>query len=848
MRSHVQPDDLVVDLSSIGRAHLALVGAKAANLGELIRAAVVTVPAGFCVTTAAFRRAVTAGHHTAVPDRMPEAVAAEIRSALAQLGDGTALAVRSSATTEDSATTSFAGLHDSFLGVIGSDAVLAHVVRCWASLSSDRAVAYRQRHGVPVGTGAMAVIVQRMVDPSAAGVLFTADPVSGHRAISSIEAIAGLGEVLALGHTSPEVVKVRDGRVVERHEALGRHDHVVTDAEAILLADVGRRIEAHLGAPQDIEWCLVGDPGAARAVHVVQSRPITTLFPVPAVDDGSPHVYLSVGHQQMMTDAMRPLGLSLWQRLAMAPMREAGGRLFVDVAPRLAVPSIRATLLELFGRSDPLTRDALQTVIDRGDLIERRLDDDTTGPRPGSAPASVTRAAPTAAPPPVDGAVVAALIRQNEASVAALARDLEGCTGAAVIDRVAADVPELQRLLTDPISLRAINAGMEATWWLEDHLAEWLGDDGAGDERGVVARAVDVLAQSAPGNVTSEMGLALLDVADAIRPHPEVVMFLRGIGDDDSFLDALPQLPGGCAAREAMLIYLDRYGARCVGEIDITRPRWAERPSTLVAAILADVDRFEEGEARRRVEAGAARAAAMERELLERLRQRPGGAQAADQVRQMIDRLRTFVGYREYPKFGIVRRLAIWKRALMEEADRLVAAGVIDDREDVHFLRFDELGEVVRTRWADRALIVRRRAEHAVHRALTAPRVLTSDGEVITGSYHRDDSPPGALVGLGVSAGTIEGRARVVVDLSAGVLEPGDILVTAFTDPGWSPLFVSAAGLVTEVGGAMTHGSVIAREYGLPAVVGVDGATRSIRDGQRLRLDGSNGWVELLDG
>jgi pyruvate,water dikinase len=212
----------------------------------------------------------------------------------------------------------------------------------------------------------------------------------------------------------------------------------------------------------------------------------------------------------------------------------------------------------------------------------------------------------------------------------------------------------------------------------------------------------------------------------------------------------------------------------------------------------------------------------------------------------MIDRVRTFIGYREYPKYGMVSRYLVYKQALLEEAGRLVDAGVIREPDDIFYVTLQELHDVTRTNRADEQLISQRRNAFRLNQALTPPRVLTSEGEVVAGTYRRDDAPPGALVGLPVSAGTIEGRARVILDMAEAELEPGDILVTAFTDPSWSPLFVAITGLVTEVGGPMTHGAVIAREYGLPAVVGVEHATRLIRDGQRIRLHGTDGYVELL--
>jgi pyruvate,water dikinase len=194
----------------------------------------------------------------------------------------------------------------------------------------------------------------------------------------------------------------------------------------------------------------------------------------------------------------------------------------------------------------------------------------------------------------------------------------------------------------------------------------------------------------------------------------------------------------------------------------------------------------------------------------------------------------------------MVSRYLVYKRALLEEAERLVHAQVLRDEEDIFYLTFQELHDVARTNRVDDELIRRRKDAFRSYEALTPPRVLTSDGEAVAGAYRRDDLPPGALVGLPVSAGTIEGRARVILDIGDADLQLGDILVTSYTDPSWTPLFVTITGLVTEVGGLMTHGAVIAREYGLPAVVGVEHATRLIRDGQRIRVHGTDGYVEIL--
>ena len=656
-----------------------------------------------------------------------------------------------------------------------------------------------------------------------------------------MEASFGLGEALVSGLVNADAYQVRDGEVVAKtiatkqlaihaRPAGGTQEQAIdpgrqkqsalTDAQVVRLAHLGRQIEAHFGSPQDIEWCLADD-----GFQIVQSRPITTLFPVPESGDDENHVYVSVGHQQMMTDPMKPLGLSFWQMTTPAPMAEAGGRLFVDVTQRLASPSSRAGLLEALGRSDPLTGDALQTILERDGFLRPLPGEGPPGPLFGGAQTPIE----------TDPAIVTELVERSQASIAALQRDIQTLSGAALLDFIKADIPELRRILFDPQSHQVFMSAMEAAWWLNDQLEAWLGEK----------NAADTLTQSVPRNVTSEMGLALLDVADVIRPNPDVVAFLHHV-EDEGFLDGLARLSGGREARDAIGAWLAKYGMRCVGEIDITRPRWSDHPSTLVPVILGNIKNFEPGAGPRRFEQGRQEAWAKEQDVLQRLRALPDGERKSEEAKQRIDRVRTFIGYREYPKYAMVSRYFVYKQALLKEAERLVQADALAEEEDIFYLTFAELYEVARTNQVDDQLIRERKDAFRSYQSLRPPRVLTSDGEVIAGAYRRDDVPAGALVGLAVSDGTVEGRARVILDIAEADLEAGDILVTAYTDPSWTPLFVAITGLVTEVGGQMTHGAVIAREYGLPAVVGVENATRLIRDGQRIRVNGTDGYVEIV--
>lgn len=303
-------------------------------------------------------------------------------------------------------------------------------------------------------------------------------------------------------------------------------------------------------------------------------------------------------------------------------------------------------------------------------------------------------------------------------------------------------------------------AAMDASSWINEKMEEWLGEK----------NAADTLSQSVLNNITSEMGLALLDVADVIRPYPEIIDYLKH-AKEDNFLDELVKFDGGQEIHDAVCAYLNKYGMRCPGEIDITKPRWGEKPSALVPLILNNIENFEPDAGRQKFEQGRQKALKKEQELLDKLRQLPDGEQKARETKEMIDLIRKFSGFREYPKYGMVNRYFVYKQEKL---------------------------------------------------------------------------PEGAIAGLPVSSGVVEGRARVILNMENADLEDGDILITSFTDPSWTPLFVSIKGLVTEVGGLMTHGSVIAREYGLPAVVGVENATRLINDRQRIRVNGTEGYVEVL--
>ncbi len=866
----------VLDFQDIDKTKLTAVGGKGANLGELARIDGIHVPGGFCVTTAAYQRIVgelplinsllEQLSELTMDDReeirnlsveirncieqltIPDDIEDEITHYLRLLGDQGAYAVRSSATAEDLPTASFAGQQDTYLNIIGIESILKHITKCFASLFTERAVTYRIQNGFDHRKVLIAVVIQKMIFPQAAGTLFTADPVSGNRKVLSVDAGFGLGEAMVSGLVNADHYKIRDGKLIRKQiatkgleiyalqdggtkeqevETERRNKQVLTEEQLSQLEIIGRRIEEQFGCPQDIEWCL-----ADYQFYIVQSRPITTLYPVPEAKDEGKHVYLSVGHQQMMTDPLKPLGMSFMELISYGHRVKAGGRLFVDVAQMLASQDSREMLLNNMGQHDPLMKDALMTVIEQ-DFIECTPVDkeDMNDPK------SKHSTPPTNSEAQIENnpSIVSELIQKSQASIEECKQKIQTKSGLELFDFIKEDIGELRRILFDPQSTAVFMAAIDASLWVNKKMDEWLGEK----------NAADTLSQSVPNNITSEMGLALMDVADLIRPYPEVLEYLQQV-KADNFLEELVKLKGGQETGAAIMSYLDKYGMRCSGEIDITRPRFSEMPITLVPMLLTNIKNFAPGAGNQKFEQGRQEALEKEKWLLEQLMQFPDGEGKVKETKRRIDLIRNFIGYREYPKYGMISRYFIYKQALLKEAEQLVQEKIVHEQEDIFYLTFDELREVVRTKKLDYLIVEKRIGDHKLYEKLTPPRVITSEGEIITGKYHRENLPAEAMAGLPVSSGVVEGRARVILNMEEATLEEGDILVTAYTDPSWTPLFVAIQGLVTEVGGLMTHGAVIAREYGLPAVVGVEHATALIKDGQKIRVNGTEGYVELL--
>ncbi|MBA4494833.1 phosphoenolpyruvate synthase [Paenactinomyces guangxiensis] len=876
----------VLHFNEINHNSLPIVGGKGANLGEMTQAGF-PVPPGFCITVAAFQQFIAASDimdrfftllHQLKPEQLEEiktlgkqirdhiltlpldeTIRTEIIHAWIKLGDNHSYAVRSSATAEDLPTASFAGQQETYLHVKGQDQLIEAVKKCWASLFTDRAIVYRIKNGFDHKSVSLSVVVQRMVFPEVSGILFTADPVTGHRRTVSIDAGFGLGEALVSGIVTADLYKVRDHEIIQKQIAKKekgvfpvaeggtevrelppelRQKQALPDHNILELAELGRRIENHYGSEQDIEWCLEGDD-----IYILQSRPITSLYPVPSAKNDQYRVYLSIGHSQMMTDYMKPLGTSVFQSLVpfdddSAPIVEAGGRLFWDCSSFLFLKPVQRKLLKSTIADDNLL--ALKKVVQCEDF--QRLAPKRGVMRKAFRSLKIMLALYRKMIPRLiqiwywedPRLAVTRAFATFEQDLSQFKRALSERSGAERIRFILEHA--VFETIVDPMAYTY--AGFISLPVIKRKMKKWLGEEWNPS-----------IEKSPPGNITSEMGLMIGDLADVAKPYPEVVRYLEQ-AEDRTFYEGLSQVEGGDAFRAELDQFMEKFGMRAPGEIDITRIRYKETPTMLVPSILSHMRSNAPQEHRKKFKQGEQEAHEAIQSLLARVKATRGGTRKVKKLARLIALYRNTVGIRELPKYIMIRYFDLYREAILEEAQTLYEKRILEQKEDVFYLTLDELVALLENRLKKEEVMERirsRKASEEVYRKLNPPLVITSEGETFSAVIRNEQAPTGALVGIPVSPGVAEGYVKVVRRLEEGKLNKGDILIAPYTDPGWTPLFHSAKALVTEVGGMMTHGSVVAREYGIPAVVSVDNATKLLKDGQYIRVDGTNGFVEILE-
>jgi pyruvate,water dikinase len=880
-------------------ATLTDVGGKGLNLAALARAGF-PVPGGFILATAAYRAFVGANDLTAwlnatanaaalddpaaleatsqairarfAAGALPAGLADAVAAAYASLGRPP-VAVRSSATAEDLPDMSFAGQQDTFLNVVGEAALLTAVIACWSSLWTARAIAYRARNGIPHDGVALAVVVQMMVQSEAAGVLFTANPLTGKRSETVIDATLGLGEALVGGHVEPDnyIVDTAAGRIIGKtlgakalairgqagggtittHAAAGDRP-ALPDPAILELARLGAQVAAQLfgGQPQDIEWAW-----ADGKLYLLQSRAITSLYPLPDAQftPRTPlQVLFSLNHVQGMLDPFTPLGQDAIRLVLIAFFRAfgyrydldsqremvvAGERVYINYTPAVRHPTFRRVLMGALGFVEPSAQQIMAGLRDERDLA------------PVGAPLRVWDVLPLARRLwPFLRTVLGALRRPDAARQAVWQITESALDGLA---RQFAAAPSLSERLAlwqrgldfitgtaFPRLFPVVVTGMGSFFQLRRLVTRELGSD----------RLALEVARGLPHNVTTEMDLALWGVAQQIRSAADPAVAAAFAAASPADLAAEYQagtLPP--AAQTALAGFMARYGFRGLAEIDLGRPRWREDPAHIMQLVQNYARISDPAQAPDAVfSRGAAAAEAAIEQIVQGIRH-PVKRRLA---RFLAGRMRRLAGLREFPKFMLIRLMGIIRETLLRSGAELAAAGVLAQADDIFYLHYEQLQALARGESGDwRGSVARNRQAYA--RELLrkqAPRILLSDGRAFyegMADSRADDA--GALTGSPVSPGVVEGVVHVVFDPRTAQLAPGEILVCPGTDPAWTPLFLSAGGLVMEVGGLMTHGSVVAREYGIPAVVGVHEATQRLKTGQRVRVDGSAGRVVVME-
>jgi rifampicin phosphotransferase len=884
-------------LSTLSRADFHLAGGKAVNLGEMLQADL-PVPGGFVVTTDAYRRFVAENDlegvlceilQRIVPEvpmqlegaseqlraafqnaRIPVDMQDDLCRTYAALGEpALPVAVRSSATAEDLPDLSFAGQQDTYLNIIGEEALLKAVVNCWASLWTSRAIAYRAYNHIPNEGIALAVVVQEMVQSEVSGVLFTANPLSGKRGETVIDATFGLGEALVSGQVEPDhyVIETARGNILVRQPGskalridgkaeggtitLQQADSqrlALTDDQLRALALLGQRAAHHFGSPQDIEWAMV-----ENRLLLLQSRAITTLYPLPQNAAAEPlEVFFSFGVWQGMLEPYTPLGQSAFTDLvsglgrmfgsSINPSEQrvlipAGERLFVEISS-LFHSSFGRMFLGIFTSAiDPVSSSIVAEL-----MKDERLQGN--GRISLAARLRLVRGIIPFAKNILFNLLFPErgrnrLERVIQSNLSRLQQACDQARNVAELDTTTETVS--MKMIADmfPVLVAAVASGMGMPYQVLTRMSAGLpGCD----------RAIMDLSRGLPYNVTMEMDLSLWKIAADLREQADICEhFLHTdiahlVGEFQSA--SLPEV-----ALQSIRVFLDGYGMRGVGEIDLGRMRWQDDPTPVFQILKSylQIDpskspdtMFHNGEAVAKKAAG---------QLLASLTTQPGGKLKVIIARFFIRRFRVLGGLRESPKFAIVRMFGIYRAAYRSFGREYVKTGIFKEADDIFFLHPLEIKALAAgTLEHVQALVAERRETYQREfRRKRIPRVLLSDGtafyDAIETNLAEDEN---TLIGNPVSAGSVEGIVHVVFEPLRTQILPGEILVCPATDPAWTPLFLSAGGLVMEVGGMVTHGSVVAREYGIPAVVGVKMATQRLKNGQLVRVDGSSGRITIL--
>jgi pyruvate,water dikinase len=840
-----------------------LVGGKGHNLGILLQADF-PVPEGFCILSRVFDEMIRkiggieellaldqldpedmkgieakgkVIRGLILQSELSEILQVKLQTALHGFDEGTSFAVRSSATAKDLPDASFAGQQDSYLFIEGIEAVMDSIRKCWASLFNDRAISYRLKNKSSHQNLSISVVVQEMIAPKYSGVVFTVDPLSENRRSLIVDYVTGTGDDLVAGKITPNtIVYQREAKEILAHHKEVEENGMLEDRVIEQLAELAVEIEALYEMPMDIEWALDQE----EKLWILQARAITTLFPLIDPEREGNAVYLSFHHVQNMMKPMRPLGADCLKWVfpfdrdesgKSQIMQDAGGYLFMELTDYLAVPLFRKIVGKRMDVIDAVMASSMRRVLEDKDFIK--------GMQPRSEKGKALRDTVKFLISGMKQALHPKKLRIETCNifidnyVSKLKSDLEEEVDS--IKRLQICKAAMQEYLQEAFGLLVpyIGPGMASYRFLVKKTERSLGSD----------ELAQTLVKGLVGNVTTEMGLVIGDLAEEIRKDD---VWLRRLDQWDNKVFASELMRAEGSAGDLMRVVMDRYGSRGVGEIDITNARWFEDPTAIMISIQNHLRVFKPGQHRTEYDDLTRASVQAGDEIVTEM---SVGARAVFRrfYRNMVDRVLYLMPVREHGKYGLILVYGEVKKEILRIAKEAVGQGWLDMQEDIYYLEFDEIIEMLTSKKAMQERIMERRLAFEKAKDRRVPRLVTNKGWIVPPEESNRVLKENELGGTGVSSGIYEGIARVVEQPEEARMESGEILVAPFTDPGWTPLFIHAKGLVLEVGGLLTHGAIVAREYGIPAVVGVDQATMKICTGDRIRVDGNTGIVIVLN-
>ncbi|UWD48600.1 phosphoenolpyruvate synthase [Clostridioides difficile] len=880
-------DTSILFFNQIDEDSFKLVGGKGFNLGKMTRKKF-PIPEGFCITTRAFYEFIEPiKNHELFKhlenidnddlDKINElakdirnlikkqsisnTTKQDIKEALKRIGEENFYAVRSSATAEDLPDMSFAGQQDTYLNVYGFEKLIENIKHCWASLYTQRAVIYRKKNNLDENNILISVVVQKMVNSQKSGIMFTADPISNNYNNLTIDAGFGLGEALVGGLITPDLYKVnkktseiilkeintkkvaiyrKNGGGTEQVllEKSKQKEQVLSEEEINKIAKLGSEIEEYYQVPQDIEWAI----DEHGKVYILQSRAITSLYPRVENSDVSEksQVYISASHLQVMLKPIKPLGLDIFKRIMpfdrveegsnFKIMNQAGGRLYANCTEIIRLPIRDKIIKDLLPNVDYLMASALVEYTEKYPL-KKKLPSKNTIKILRFLVIPILKEAKKNYSCEKNPDLLRDLMSLRDEFIDDTSRHLNKSSDlsekvmnikevlSAFIFKLAENfIPNVVPGILSDRKLRNILNELDLVY-LEDNFVSGL-----------------------KGNITTEMGLKVGDLADLIRENSKEIEILKN-NPKDAHLLLLEE--GNEELKRELNDFLKQFGMRGIGEIDITNPRYQEDFTPISMSILNNINTLKANEHRENYQRLVEKSNESERLILEAC-EGLGKKDLAKKVKNHLNNIRTFLPLREYGKYIIVGVFNEVKKVLEEVGYKLEEDNLIENRQDIFYLSLDEIYQILSKRVDFRENIKYRKIEYDKYEKLNPPRVITNEGEIFSGSYSKEGIPDDAFVGMPVSAGICEGYARVILNPNEDSLQKDEILVTKFTDPGWTPLFVNAKGLVLEVGGLMTHGAIVSREYGIPALVGVKDATSLIKTGDYLRIDAYKGYAEII--